>query len=312
MAMSADFVWMNGNLVPWNQATVHVGAHALHYGSNVFEGIRAYSTPRGTAIFCLDQHLDRMLASCKMFRMPLPYTREQLHDAAVATVRANKLSSCYVRPIAYRSLGSVGLDPRKSPTEVAILAFEFGRYLGAEAIEQGVDVGVSSWRRAAPDTLPALAKIGGNYVGAEFITMEAADHGYAEGIALDIYGFVSDGIGENVFVVADGVIYTPPIAASILKGVTRMVTMTLARDLGLTVVEENIPREMLYTADEVFFTGTAVEISPIRSIDRVPIGTGTRGPVTKKLQDAFFPLVEGRAEDRYGWLTYVNEAAVTG
>lgn len=303
----SKWIWMNGEFVPWDNATVHVGAHALHYGSSVFEGIRAYSTPRGPAIFCLDPHVDRWLGSCKMYKMPLPFSRAHLRDAIVEVVRVNELASCYIRPIAWRGFGGFSLDPRKYPVDVAIFAFEWGKYLGPEALEQGVDVGVSSWRRMAPDTFPAMAKIGGQYVNSQFVAMEANDHGYVEGIALDINGYVSEGSGENIFVVFDGVIYTPPLGSSILRGITRMAVINLARELGFTLIEQNIPREMLYVADEVFFTGTAAEVTPIRSIDRVTIGSGKRGPVTQQIQEQFFELVEGRAEDGRSWLTYVNE-----
>ncbi len=302
----SDDIWMNGKFVPWDQATVHVGAHALHYGSNAFEGIRAYNTPRGPAIFCLTQHVDRLFNSCKLFKMPVPYSRDEISRAIVETVRINGLTSCYIRPIVFRGFEHLSIDPRKCPVEVAILAYEWGRYLGDEAAESGVDVGVSSWRRMAPDTFPSLGKIGGQYINSQFIAMEAADHGYAEGLALDVNGYVSEGSGENVFLVSDGVLYTPPIGASILKGITRSAVMTLAREFDYPVVEQMIPREMLYVADEAFFTGTAAEITPIRAIDRTPIGNGRRGPITQHLQKEFFAIVEGHTEDRYHWLTLVN------
>ncbi len=307
----SNLIWMDGQFIPWDAATVHVGAHALHYGSSVFEGIRAYSTPRGPAIFCLDPHLDRWFTSAKMIRMPLPFPRAEIRRAIVEVVRVNGLASCYIRPIAFRGFGGFSLDPRQYPVQVAILAFEWGRYLGPEALERGVEVGVSSWRRMAPGTFTAMGKIGGQYVNSQLVAMEANDHGYVEGIALDINGFVSEGSGENIFVVLDGTVYTPPVGASILKGITRAAAMTLLRDLGYTVVEQHIPREMLYAADEVFFTGTAAEITPIRSIDRVPVGAGTRGPVTQRLQEEFFAIVEGRAADRYNWLTLVEDGAVS-
>ncbi len=297
---------MNGKFVPWDAATVHVGVHALHYGSSVFEGIRAYPTPRGPAIFCLDPHLDRLYNSCKLYKMPVPFPQDQVRQAAIETVGRNHLASCYIRPLVFRGLGGMGLEPRQCPVDVVIFAFEWGRYLGEEAAENGVDVGVSSWRRMAPDTFPALGKIGGNYINSQLIAMEAADHGYSEGLALDINGYVSEGSGENIFIVSGGTLYTPPIGASILKGVTRSAIITLARDFGYTVVEQIIPREMLYIADEAFFTGTAAEVTPIRSFDRVPVGAGTRGPITKRLQEEFFSIVEGRGEDRYGWLTLIN------
>ncbi len=301
------FIWMNGQFVAWEEATVHVGTHALHYGSSVFEGIRAYRTARGPALFCLDPHVMRMFDSCTLYKMPMPFSREDIRRAIVETVQINHLQSCYVRPIAFRGFENFSLDPRRCPVQVAIFAFEWGRYLGEEAMEKGVDIGVSSWRRMAPDTFPAMGKIGGNYINSQFIAMEANDHGYVEGLALDIHGYVSEGSGENIFVVSDGTLYTPPVSASILKGITRSAAIGLARDLGYTVVEQNIPREMLYIADELFFTGTAAEITPIRSVDRTPVGTGKRGPITQRLQDEFFAIVEGRAADRYNWLTYVND-----
>ncbi len=298
-------IWFDGRLVPWDQATVHVAAHVIQYGSSVFEGIRCYETATGPAVFCLYPHLRRLADSCKIFRMALPYSTDDLARAVLETVGANGHRSCYIRPVVFRGVESWSVEPRRSPLHVAIITIEWGRYLGPEAIEQGVDVMVSSWRRMAPDTHPGMGKIGGNYVNSAFVVMEAVDNGYAEGIALDVHGYVSEGSGENVFVVRDGVIYTPPLAASILGGVTRTVVMTLCRDLGIDVCETAIPRELLYVADEVFFTGTAAEITPVRSVDKVPIGTGTRGPITRRLQEEFFGIVEGRRPDRHGWLTPV-------
>jgi len=277
----------------------------LHYGSSVFEGIRAYETTKGTAVFCLDDHVQRLINSCKIYRMALPYSAEEIKKAILETIRANGHRSCYIRPIAFRGVGGFNLDPRNCPVELAIFTIEWGRYLGAEAIEKGVDVAVSSWRRMAPDTFPAAAKWGGQYLNSQLIAMEAHDRGCAEGIALDINGYVSEGSGENIFLVYKGSIYTPPLASSILEGVTRKVVITLASELGYQVREELIPRELLYIADELFFTGTAAEITPIRSVDGVIIGNGERGPITKRLQEEFFAIVEGRKEDRYGWLTYL-------
>jgi branched chain amino acid aminotransferase apoenzyme (EC 2.6.1.42) len=301
----SQWIWFNGKLVPWDQATVHVAAHVLHYGSSVFEGIRAYETTKGTAVFCLDDHVQRLINSCKIYRMALPYSAEEIKKAILETIRANGHRSCYIRPIAFRGVGGFNLDPRNCPVELAIITIEWGRYLGAEAIEKGVDVAVSSWRRMAPDTFPAAAKWGGQYLNSQLIAMEAHDRGCAEGIALDINGYVSEGSGENIFLVYKGSIYTPPLASSILEGVTRKVVITLASELGYQVREELIPRELLYIADELFFTGTAAEITPIRSVDGVIIGNGERGPVTKRLQEEFFAIVEGKKEDRYGWLTYL-------
>jgi branched-chain amino acid aminotransferase len=300
-----DYVWFNGQLVPWDQAQVHVAAHVLHYGSSIFEGIRAYETDDGTAVFCLDQHVERLFTSARIYRMEIPYTREEIRQAILDTVEASQHRACYIRPLVFRGLGKLGVNPRTCPVETAIITLEWGRYLGPEAIEQGVDVGVSSWRRMSPNTFPAGAKIGGQYVNSQLIAMEAQDHGYAEGIALDANGFVSEGSGENVFVVKNGRILTPPLASSILQGITRNCTITLAEDLGYPVREEFIPREVLYMADEMFFTGTAAEITPIRSIDHIPVGAGRRGPVTARLQTEFFGITSGQIPDRHGWLTPV-------
>lgn len=301
---SGQWTWMNGRLVPTEEARVSVMAHALHYGSSVFEGIRAYATPQGPAVFCLQPHVSRLFDSCRMVRMDLPYTPSQISEAITDTVRTNGHPSCYIRPIAFRGVGTFGLDPRKASIEVAVLTIEWGRYLGAEAIEQGVDVMVSSWRRMAPDTGVPMGKIGGQYVTSQFIAMEAADHGFAEGIALDAAGFISEGSGENIFAVKDGVVYTPPLTSAILPGVTRTVVITLCRDLGIPVSEQPLAREFLYVADEACFTGTAAEITPIRSVDRIAVGAG-RGPITARLQAEFFGITEGRKPDRHSWLTHV-------
>lgn len=302
----AEQIWMDGRLVPWDQATVHVGAHALHYGSSVFEGIRAYETGNGPAIFCLEPHLDRFFHSARIYRMELPYTKDEVRQAIVDTVRANGHKACYIRPLAYRGPGDLSIHPAQCPVQVAILTFEWGRYLGPEAVEQGVDVGVSSWGRMAPNTFPAMAKIGGQYVNSQLIVMEAARHGYTEGIALDAAGFVSEGSGENVFVVTGGTILTPPLASSVLRGITRQCVITLAGDLGIPLREERLPRELLYLADELFFSGTAAEVTPVRSVDGITVGSGRRGPITQRLQEEFFGIVEGRLPDRHGWLTAVT------
>ena len=298
-------IWFDGKFVPWDDARIHVASHVVQYGSSVFEGIRAYETKTGPAVFCLGPHIRRLFDSCKIFRIQLPYSAEQLTKTCVETVSINGHRSCYIRPVIFRGVETFQVDPRKCPLHVAIITIEWGRYLGAEAIEQGVDVMVSSWRRMAPDTHPGMGKIGGNYVNSAFVVMEAVDNGYAEGIALDVQGYVSEGSGENIFVVRDGVIYTPPASASILGGVTRGVVMTLCRDAGIEVREMAIPREMLYVADEIFLTGTAAEITPVRSVDHQPIGAGRRGPVTRRLQDEFFGITEGRLPDRHRWLTPV-------
>jgi branched-chain amino acid aminotransferase len=302
----STYIWSNGRMIPWDDAQVHVTTHALHYGSSVFEGIRAYATQEGPAIFCLGAHVQRLFNSSKVYRMEIPYAQEEISQAIAETVKVNEHGSCYIRPLVFRGAGALGVNPQSSPVEVVIFTLEWGRYLGPEAIEQGVDVGVSSWRRMAPGTFPANAKIGGQYINSQFINMEAKEHGYTEGIALDAHGFVSEGSGENLFMVEDGTIFTPPLASSILKGITRRCVFTLAADLGYEVREELIPREALYTADEVFFTGTAAEITPIRSIDHITIGSGSRGPVTERLQTEFFGITGGELPDRHGWLTLVQ------
>jgi len=302
----SDVIWFNGELVPWDAATIHVLSHVVHYGSSVFEGIRCYATPNGPAIFRLKEHTRRLFDSAKIYRMPIPYTPDQINAACKAVVAANKLESAYLRPVAYRGYGELGVDPRPCPVDVAIAALNWGRYLGEEALEQGVDVGVSSWWRIAPNTLPALAKVGANYMNSQLIRLEAAEHGYSEGIALDTQGFVSEGSGENLFLIRDGRIFTPPLNASVLPGITRDTVITLAADLGYQVVQERLPREALYIADELFFTGTAAEVSPIRSVDGIQIGIGRRGPITEQLQSAFFDVINGEIPDRWGWLERVQ------
>ena len=299
-------VWSNGKLIPWDEATVHVSAHVLHYGSSVFEGIRAYATPNGPAVFRLDAHVERLFNSCKIFRIELPYTREEIKTAILDTIRANGHKSCYIRPLVFRGTGALGVEPRACSVETIILTMEWGAYLGPEAIEQGVDVGVSSWRRMAPGTFPAMAKIGGQYVNSQFAKMEAHDRGFAENIVLDVNGYVSEGSGENLFLVSRGVVYTPPLWASILEGITRRCVIQLIADQGYPLKEQMIAREWLYTADELFFTGTAAEITPIRTVDGVQVGAGHRGPITESLQQAFFGITTGELEDMYGWLTPVG------
>ncbi|PMP75408.1 MAG: branched chain amino acid aminotransferase [Chloroflexus aggregans] len=299
-----DYIWFNGELVEWDKATVHVMAHVIHYGTSFFEGIRCYETPQGPAIFRLTPHMQRLIDSAKIYRTTIPYTLDQLVAAVKETVRANRLRSGYIRPVVFRGYGEIGVNPLNNPVEVAIATIEWGKYLGAEAMEQGVDVCISSWNRFAPNTMPALAKAGGNYMNSQLIKMEALTNGYAEGIALDADGHVSEGSGENLFLVRNGIVYTPPLTSSILSGITRDTVMTLLRDLGIEVREQILPREMLYLADELFFTGTAAEITPIRSVDRLPIGIGRRGPITAAVQAAFFGIVQGEQPDRYGWLEY--------
>jgi branched-chain amino acid aminotransferase len=303
-------VWHNGKFIPWAEATVHVASHVVSYASCLFEGIRCYETPPGPAIFRLKEHTDRLVNSCKIYRMELAYSREQLAQAMVELVRVNKVKHCYIRPVVFRGYGEVGVNPLKNPIEIYLLAWEWGKYLGAEALAQGVDVCVSSWHRMAPNTMPAMAKAASNYMNAQLIKMEAITNGYVEGIALDPSGHISEGSGENIFLARDGRIFTPPLASSVLPGITRDSVMTLARELGCEVSEQALAREMLYIADEVFFTGTAAEITPIRSVDRIVVGQGKPGPITKKLQERFLSIVEGRAEDKYGWLTLCNQPVV--
>jgi branched-chain amino acid aminotransferase len=299
---SKSVIWMNGKFVPFEEATIHVLSHVVHYGSSVFEGIRAYATPKGTSVFRLDRHVQRMLDSCKIARIECPYLYDELMDAVRETVRKNGGIACYIRPVVYRGYKTLGVNPTGVPIDVAIATLNWGKYLGKDALDKGIAVKVSSWRRAAPDTFPALAKTGANYLNSQLIKLEAITDGYEEGIALDAFGYVAEGSGENIFLVRGNVLHTPTMANAILPGITRDSVIALAADLGLTVREEQIPREALYIADEVFFTGTAAEITPITTIDRIPVGNGTVGPVTKQIQEAFFDIIEGRARDRYGWL----------
>lgn len=296
-------IWHNGNLIPWENATIHVMSHVVHYGSSVFEGIRCYGQPQGSAVFRLPEHMHRMLDSAKIYRMEIPFTLEELCAAVVDLIEANGITPCYIRPIALRGYGEIGVSPKGSPTEVYIANFPWGKYISGHG---GADVCVSSWNRLAPNTMPALAKAGANYMNSQLIRMEAEANGYSEGIGLDVSGLVSEGSGENIFIVRNGVLYTPPLANSALSGITRDSVLTIARSLGLTVVEQPLPREMLYIADEVFFSGTAAEVSPIRSIDRIVIGDGNPGEVTRKIADEFFGIANGLKPDRFGWLTPVK------
>ncbi|GAB4524446.1 MAG: branched-chain amino acid transaminase [Anaerolineae bacterium] len=306
--MPTQFIWRNGEFINWEDATVHVTTHALHYGSSVFEGIRAYATSNGPAIFRLQPHTERLVNGCRLARIHMDYDQETLNQAIIDIVNKNGHESAYIRPLAFRGAGPLGLEGRRSPTEVVILTMDWGRYLGDEGITSGIDVQVSSWRRIAPDTFMSLAKIGGQYVNSQFITMEAKDNGFTEGIALDINGYVSEGAGENLFLVHKGVVYTPGAWSSILLGITRDTVLTLLKDMGYEVRFEPVAREMLYLADEMFFTGTAAEITPIRSVDRLPVGDGKPGPVTKALQQEFFGITSGELPDRHNWLTYVRQS----
>lgn len=304
--MQADYIWMNGEIIPWEQATVHVFTHALHYGSSTFEGIRAYEMTGGPAIFRGPEHFERLLYSCKVARIPSPLTVDEWMEVAKAVLQKNGHRSAYIRPLIFRGYESLGVDGRGCPVEAVLATVPWGRYLGAEAIENGVDVQVSSWQRMASNMLSPMAKIGGQYVSSQNVVMEAKDNGFVEGIALDIHGHVSEGSGENIFVIYKDVIYTPPLASSILGGITRDSAITIAKDLGYELQEQAMSREMLYLADEIFFTGTAAEITPVRSVDRLPVGDGSRGPVTKAIQEVFFGLVEDDAPDKWGWLTPVT------
>jgi branched-chain amino acid aminotransferase len=303
-----EWIWWNGLWKRWEDANVHVSTHALHYGSSVFEGLRAYETAEGPAILGLAPHVKRLFQSCKMFRLGISYTPAEVTAAITSIVARNGHRACYVRPLVFCGAGGFALDPRKNPTEMIIFSWEWGQYLGPEALENGVNVCVSSWRRAAPSTVPVMAKIGGNYIGPQLATMEAVDNGFDEAICLDVNGLVSEGTSENLFVVHNNTIFTAPVGCSLLAGVNRGYVIELARLLGYEVREQALPRELLYIADEMFFTGTAVEITPIRSVDRLPVGQGGPGPVTRRIQENFFGIVQGRLPDTLGWLTPVRSA----
>jgi branched-chain amino acid aminotransferase len=301
----SDFVWMSGSLVPWDDAKIHIGSHVIHYGSAVFEGVRCYKTPNGSAVFRLDAHTERLFNSARIYWMEPKWSADEVNAAILQTIAANGLEACYIRPVIYRGEGQLGVNPLGSPVEVSVMVWDWGKYLGQEALEQGVDVCVSSWTRIAPNTIPAMAKSAANYMNSQLIKVEAVKGGFAEGIALDANGHVSEGSGENLFAVFKGRLVTPPLVSSVLPGITRDTVLTLARNVGVPVEEKSLPREALYLADELFFTGTAAEVTPIRSVDRHTIGKGRRGPVTEALQKAFFDVIEGRAADEHGWLTFV-------
>jgi len=301
-------IWCNGKFIPWDQATIHVLSHVVSYGSAVFEGVRCYETAQGPAIFRLREHMQRLRNSAHIYRMDIPYSLDALCQASLDLVRENKLSACYLRPIVLRGYGDAGVDPQNCPIDVYFACWEWGQYLGEEALRSGVDVCVSSWNRAAPNTLPQMAKAAANYMNSQLIRMEAKANGYSEGIALDVNGYISEGSGENIFVVLNGAIHTPPLANSALPGITRDSVLTLCREMGISVTEQMLPRETLYIADEVFFSGTAAEITPIRSIDRIKVGAGARGPITKRVQDAFFAITSGKVPDRHGWLSPIGVA----
>lgn len=304
---TTDWIWHNGEFIRWEDATIHVMSHVVHYGSSVFEGIRCYSTPEGPAIFRLPEHLRRLHDSAKVYRMEMPYTEAQLTDALCELISRNELDGCYIRPIVFRGYGTVGVNPTGSPIETYLVVWPWGTYLGEGALERGVDVCVSSWARPAPNTLPAMAKAGGNYLSSQLIKMEAVANGYDEGIALSPTGIVSEGSGQNLFLIRDGVLITPPMEGTLLQGITRDSVITLARDMGMEVRERAIPREALYMADELFFTGTAAEVTPIRSVDRIEVGEGKAGEVTLALQARLLDVAQGRVADPYGWLTPVQQ-----
>jgi branched-chain amino acid aminotransferase len=308
---ATQFIWFNGKLIPWEKATVHVLSHALHYGSSVFEGVRAYETPQGVAVFRLRDHTRRLMDSAKIYRINVPFSAEQINEACRQVVAANALKrGAYIRPVVFRGYGEIGVTPKNDPpTEVAVAAWEWGGYLGADSVEAGVDACITSWQRVAPNTIPALAKAAGNYLSSQLIGMEARRLGFAEGIGLSSDGTLSEGSGENLFLVKDGVLLTPGLSHSVLGGLTRDSVIRLARERGIEVREAALPRELLYIADEAFFTGTAVEITPIRSVDRLSIGNGKRGPITETLQNAFFGLFAGKTPDKWGWLDYVDMSA---
>ncbi len=308
--MNPHKIWRDGSLVEWQDATIHVMSHVVHYGSSIFEGIRCYSTPDGPAIFRLPDHLRRFNDSCRIYRMPMRHSIDELVSACSEVVSENDLQACYLRPVALRTGEEMGVLPHKAPVETFIIPWVWGRYLGNDALEQGVDVCVSSWRRPAPGTTPTLAKAGGNYLNSQLSKMEARADGYVEGIMLDSFGYVAEGSGENLFLVRDGIVYTSTMGSGILNGITRDCVMRIARDLGYTVSEQTLPRELLYICDEAFFSGTAAELTPIRSVDKIEVGTGKPGPVTLAIQDVYMGIATGRMPDRYGWLTRV-ESRVT-
>lgn len=304
----ADYIWFNGEMTPWADAKVHVMSHALHYGSSVFEGIRCYDTNNGPAVFRHREHMQRLHDSAKIYRMPVSYSVDELMAACRETLRKNNLTGAYIRPLVF--VGDVGMGvnpPQGYKTDVIIAAFPWGAYLGEEALDQGIDAMVSSWNRAAPNTIPTAAKAGGNYLSSLLVGSEARRHGYSEGIALDVHGYVSEGAGENIFIVKDNIVFTPTLTSAALPGITRDAIMKLAKDAGLEIREQVLSRESLYLADEVFMTGTAAEITPVRSVDGIQVGIGRCGPVTKKIQQAFFGLFNGQTEDKYGWLDPVNQ-----
>lgn len=306
----SEKIWYNGRFVDWDDCNIHIASHVIHYGSALFGGMRCYETKLGSAVFRVNDHTKRLIDSCKIYRMEPPYTKEDFNNAILETIRVNRMKACYVRPIVFRGYGSLGVNPFPCPIDCAIIIWEWGKYLGQEALEKGVDVCVSSWNRMQPNTFPAMAKASANYMNSQLVRMEAIVGGYVEGIALDPSGHISEGSGENIFIVRNGKLYTPHLASSVLSGITRDSVITLARDMGIEVIEDALPRELLYVADEVFMTGSAAEITPVRTIDKITVGSGRRGTITEKLQDEFFGIVSGDRPDRHGWLTFVYPAKV--
>jgi branched-chain amino acid aminotransferase len=299
-------IWMDGEFVNWEDAKIHVLSHVVHYGSSVFEGLRCYQNPNGSGIFRLNEHVERLFDSAKIYKMPIPFTKNEIADAIKDVVAINNLKSCYIRPVTFRGYKELGVNSLNCPVNTTIAAWEWGSYLGEEAMENGVDIGVSSWRRLAPDTMPSMAKAGANYMNAQLAKFEAIENGFDEALMLDYHGFVGEGSGENIFLVKDEVIHTPALSSSILKGITRDSVIKIAEDLGYEVSEEKIPREMIYLADEVFFSGSAAEVTPIRSVDNITIGAGNKGPITNKIQSEFFSIVDGKTDDKFNWLTYIQ------
>ena len=308
-----DWIWNDGTFVPWDDARIHVMTHALHYGSSIFEGIRFYETPDGPAVMRLRDHIRRFYTSCRIYNMEPAYSPDELSEACMELIRRNGISEGYLRPLAFRGVGALGLNPKPSPIQTLLICWPWGRYLGAEALDQGVDACVSSWSRPAPNTHPSLAKAGGNYINSQLIKMEALANGFSEAIALGPGGTVSEGSGQNIFLVVEGELLTPALDGTLLAGITRNCVLRMARDMGMTVKECTIPREMLYQAEEIFFAGTASEITPVRSVDRIPVGDGGCGPVTRRLQEAYLAVARGIEPDPYGWLERVRmPAAVAG
>ncbi len=306
----SDKIWMNGEFIPWDSAQVHVLTHALHYGSSVFEGVRCYKTKHGSAVFRLGEHVERLFQSSAIYGMTIPYDIEQICETVRETIRVNRLDECYVRPLVYRGLGDVGVNPKACPGDVMVAVWGWGAYLGPDAVENGVDVQVSTWQRFSPNTLPAMAKSAANYMNSQLVKMEAIDNGFVEGIMVNTSGHICEGSGENIFIVWKGKLMTPPLSASILPGITRDCIMTLAREKGYEVVEQDIPREALYICEEAFFTGSAAEVTPIRSVDRRVVGKGGRGPITRDLQEHFTAITVGEVDDKYNWLDYVSRVEV--